>query len=169
MRRHRVLIVDDELAIIKFLRANLEANGFEVLAAIDGAEALRVIETELPDFIILDIVMPKVDGFEVCRRLHKWWQIPIIMLTALGSEEDKVKCLRLGADDYISKPFGVNELMARVRAVLRRTKAAGTIPTQPSFNSGDLKINFVERWVTVADNDVRLTPTEYYSYLQKPV
>jgi len=161
MRKIRILIVDDELSIIKFLRATLKAENYEVLTAMDGAEALQNIEMELPDLVILDIMMPKIDGFEVCRRLREWSQIPIIMLSARGDEGDKVKCLELGADDYITKPFGASELVARVRAVLRRTKAARVIPTQPSFTSGDIKINFVERRVTVAEREVKLTPTEY--------
>jgi len=161
MRKTRILVVDDELSIIKFLRATLKAESYEVLTAMDGAEALQNIEMELPDLMILDIMMPKVDGFEVCRRLREWSQIPIIMLSARGDEGDKVKCLELGADDYITKPFGTSELVARVRAVLRRTKAARVIPTQPSFTSGDIKINFVERRVTVAEREVKLTPTEY--------
>jgi two-component system KDP operon response regulator KdpE len=161
MNKTRILVVDDELSIIKLLRANLETKGYEVLAAMDGAEALQVIEKELPDLIILDIMMPKIDGFEVCRRIREWSQIPIIMLSARHNVEEKAKCLNSGADDYITKPFGVNELIARVKAILRRTKEAGTIPTAPSFTSGDLKINFVERRVTVAGREVRLTPTEY--------
>jgi len=161
MRKTRILVVDDELSIIKFLRATLKAESYEVLTAMDGAEALQNIEMELPDLVILDIMMPKIDGFEVCHRLREWSQIPIIMLSARGDEGDKVKCLELGADDYITKPFGVDELLARVRAVMRRTETAGSIPTQPSFASGDLKINFVERRVTVAGKEVKLTPTEY--------
>jgi len=161
MRRVRILIVDDELALIKLLRANLEANGFGVIAVRDGAEALEAIEREEPDLVVLDILMPRIDGFEVCRRLREWSQVPIIMLSARGGEEDKVKCLGLGADDYITKPFGISELIARVKSVLRRTGASDTTPTQPSFASGDLEINFVERRVTVAGNEVRLTPTEY--------
>jgi len=109
-----------------------------------------------------------MDGFEVCRQLREWSQIPIIMLSARGDESDKVKCLELGADDYITKPFGASELIARVRAVLRRTEAARTIPTQPSFTSGDLKISFAQRQVIVADKEVKLTPTEY-SLLQELV
>jgi len=157
----RILVVDDEPSIRKFLRANLEAKDYKVLTAADGAEALQTIEMELPDLVILDIMMPKMDGFEVCRQLREWSQIPIIMLSARGDENDKVKCLELGADDYITKPFGASELIARVRAVLRRTEAAGSIPTQPSFTSDTLQINFVERQVTVADREVKLTPTEY--------
>jgi len=111
-------------------------------------------------------MMPKIDGFEVCRRLREWSPIPIIMLSARGDESDKVKCLDLGADDYITKPFGAGELIARVKAVLRRTEAAASIPTQPSFTSGDLQINFVKRQVTVAGKEVKMTPTEY-SLLQE--
>ncbi len=161
MTKTHILVVDDELSIIKFLRANLEARGYEVLTAMDGAKALRTFEIELPDLVILDIMMPKMDGFEVCRRIREWSQVPIMMLSARGDEGDKVKCLDLGADDYITKPFGKNELVARVRAVLRRTEAAATIPTQPSFSSGELKINFAQRQVTVAGKEVKLTPTEY--------
>jgi len=166
MNKTRILVVDDELSIIKFLRANLESKGYEVLTAINGAEALQTFEMELPDLVILDIMMPKMDGFEVCRRLREWSQTPIIMLSARGDESDKVKCLDLGADDYITKPFGASELIARVRAVLRRTEAATTIPTRPSFTSGDLEINFAQRQVTVAGKEVKLTPTEY-SLLQE--
>jgi len=161
MRRPRVLIVDDDLGVLKFVRANLQAMDFQTLTAMDGAEALDIIERELPDLIVLDVRMPKMDGFEVCHRVREWSRIPIIMLSARGDVEDKVKGLDLGADDYIAKPFGVNELTARVRVVLRRTGSVGAIPTQPSFTSGDFTINFVERRVTVAGKEVKLTPTEY--------
>jgi len=166
VKKTRILVVDDELTIIKFLRANLEARGYEVLAAVNGTEALRTFEMELPDLVILDIMMPEIDGFEVCRRLREWSQIPIIMLSARGDENDKVKCLDLGADDYITKPFGASELIARVRAVMRRTETSGSTPVQPSFSCGDLEINFAQRQVTVAGEEVKLTPTEY-SLLQE--
>jgi two-component system KDP operon response regulator KdpE len=166
MIKTRILVVDDELSIIRFLRGNLEARGYKVLTAMNGAEALQTFEMELPDLVILDIMMPKMDGFEVCRRLREWSQVPIIMLSARGDEEDKVKCLELGADDYITKPFGKSELIARVGAVLRRTDSTTAMPAQPSFASGELKINFVKRCVTVADKEVKLTPTEY-SLLQE--
>jgi two-component system KDP operon response regulator KdpE len=168
MNKASILVVDDEISIIKFLRRNLEARGYEVFTAMDGAEALQTIEIKLPGLVILDIMMPKIDGFEVCRRLREWSQIPIIMLSARGNEEDKVKCLDLGADDYITKPFGASELIARVRTVLRRTQAATTIPTLPSFTSGDLNISFTQRRVTVAGKEVKFTPTEY-SLLQELV
>ena len=132
MKKKRILVVDDEPSIIKFLKANLETQNYEVLTAMNGAEALKVFEMELPDLMLLDITMPKMDGFEVCRRLREWSQIPIIMLSARGHEEDKVKCLNLGADDYITKPFGASELIARVQAVLRRTDKSGGKASQPS-------------------------------------
>ena len=161
-----ILVVDDEPGIVRFVRANLEDKGYRVLTAMDGSEALRKIEMELPDLVILDIMMPKIDGFEVCRRLREWSQIPTIMLSARGDETDKVKCLDLGADDYLTKPFGTRELLARVRAVLRRTEATKTVSTQPLFTSGDLRISFAQRQVTVAGKEVKLTPTEY-SLLQE--
>jgi two-component system KDP operon response regulator KdpE len=161
MHRPCVLIVDDDPAIIKLVRANLKADGYETLAAMDGAEALEVIERELPDLVILDLMMPKVEGFEVLRRLREWSQVPIIVLSARHGVEDKVKCLNSGADDYISKPFGVNELLSRVKAVLRRARAFGAVSAPPSFSSGNLEINFAQRRVTVAGREIKLTPTEY--------
>lgn len=161
MLKKRILVVDDELNIIKFLRSNLEARDYEVVAAIDGAEALNTFEKELPDLVILDIMMPRVDGFEVCRRLREWTQTPIIMLSARADEGDKVKCLDLGADDYITKPFGAAELIARVNAVLRRSEVGGNQPAQPSFTRGDIMIDFSKRQVSVAGNEIKLTPTEY--------
>ena len=161
MKKTCILVVDDEPAIRKFLRANLESSGYKVIAAADGVEALQTIEMELPALVILDIVMPRMDGFEACRQLREWSQIPIIMLSARSDESDKVKCLELGADDYITKPFGAGELIARIGAVLRRTEDIGTTHTQPSFTSGDIMVNFAERRVTVAEREVALTPTEY--------
>jgi len=161
MRHPRILIVDDDIMILKFLQANLEARDCDTITAMDGTEALNAMERELPDLVILDIVMPNMDGFEACRRIRERSLVPIIMLSARGDASDKVKCLNLGADDYITKPFGVSELMARVRSVLRRTEVTGTPPTQPSFTCGDLKIDFAKRVVTVAGNEVKLTPTEY--------
>lgn len=157
----RILVVDDELPIIKYLRARLESEGFETITAVDGAQALRTIESEFPDLIILDRTLPKVDGIEVCRRLREWSQIPVIMLSGRDAESEMVECLNLGADDYITKPFQINELIARIKAVLRRTEAISAINARPSFNSGDLQVNFMERYVTVAGNEVRLTPIEY--------
>ncbi len=159
--KKRILTVDDELSILRFLRSNLEDRGFTVISATNGEEALHMIEMELPDLIILDVMMPKMDGFEVCRQLREWSQIPIIMLSARGDEKDKVRCLDLGADDYIVKPFGADELIARVSAVLRRTKTASVSPTKSTVTSGDLVINFAARQVTRAGLEIKLTPTEY--------
>ena len=161
MRKSRILIVDDDIGIVKAVRANLRARDWETLAAMDGVEALDVIGREQPDLVILDITMPRMDGFEVCRQVREWSRVPIIMLSAHHDVEEKVKCLNVGADDYITKPFGVNELAARVTAVLRRTKESGIEPTAPSFNSGDVQVNFVERRVVVRGEEVKLTPTEY--------
>jgi two-component system KDP operon response regulator KdpE len=168
MKKTRILIVDDELSIIKFVRATLTARNYEVLTAMNGVSALQTFDGELPDLVLLDINMPELDGFEVCRRLREWSEVPIIMLSARADETDKVKCLDLGADDYLTKPFGTGELLARVRAVLRRTKEAGVIPTQASFSNGHLNISFTERRITVGGKEVLLTPTEY-SLLQELV
>jgi two-component system KDP operon response regulator KdpE len=157
----RILIVDDDAVIIKFVRANLEAEGWQTLTAMDGAEALQTIERELPDLVVLDVMMPNVDGLEVLRQLREWSQIPVIMLSVREEEAYKVKCLNLGADDYVTKPFGADELIARVRAVLRRNETANFVTSQSLFTSGDLQINFGNKQVTAAGNEVRLTPTEY--------
>jgi DNA-binding response OmpR family regulator len=162
-----ILVVDDDPSIIKFITGNLEANDYKVLKARDGEEALKVIEKESPDLMILDIMMPNMDGFEVCRRLRDWSQLPVIMLSAKCDEEDKVKCLNMGADDYLCKPFGLDEILARIRAVLRRTDNNGSIiPTQIAFISGDLNISFIERRVIVNNKEIDLTVTEY-SLLQE--
>ena len=161
MRKPRILIVDDDLAVLKFVRANLQTTDCETIVAMDGKEAMEVVEKELPDLVVLDIMMPKMDGFEVCRRIRQWSQIPIIMLSARHDIGEKVKCLNSGADDYITKPFGVNELRARVHAVLRRTQSMGTVPVVPTFHNGDLEVNFIQRRVRVAGREVKLTPTEY--------
>ncbi len=161
VRRPRILIVDDDTAITKFIRANLEAEGWQTLRAADGAEALKAVEKELPALVILDVMMPNVDGFEVLRRLRQWSQIPVIMLSVREEMAYKVKCLNLGADDYITKPFGADELVARVRAVLRRNEAVNILPRQSFFTSGDLEINFVTTQVTVSGNQIKLTPIEY--------
>jgi len=159
--KKRILVVDDELGILKLLRARLEGGGYEVLAAMDGAEALRTMEAELPDLLILDIMMPGINGIEVCRRIREWSQVPIIMLSARGDENDKVKCLDTGADDYIIKPFGAKELIARVQAVLRRNEKPARLAGQPEFTAGELLINFSRHRVAVAGEEIKLTPIEY--------
>ena len=160
MKKLRILVVDDEVSVIKFVRAALTARDYDVITEMNGVAALQTFEREMPDLVILDINMPSLDGFEVCRRLREWSEVPVIMLSARGDEEDKVKCLDMGADDYLTKPFGTEELLARVRAVFRRTKALA-LPVQPSFSCGALNISFAERRTTIAGKEVRLTPTEY--------
>ncbi len=161
MNTQHILVVDDDQAMIKLLRANLQARGYPVLVAQDGAEALRVIEKNSPDLVILDIMMPKIDGLEVCKRIREWSKIPILILTALGDIGNKVNCFDIGADDYITKPFAIDELMARVRAVLRRSKTAGKQPTPSTFTNGALRVEFASRLVTVAGSEIKLSPTEY--------
>ncbi len=161
MKKTCILVVDDEVSIIRFVSARLRKEGYEIITASNGEEALLRAEEENPTLVLLDIMMPKMDGFEVCRRLREWSEVPIIMLSAKGEESDKVKCLDLGADDYVTKPFGGEELLARVRAVLRRAEVAGAVSDRPPFTSGDLKISFAQRQVTVAGREVKLTPTEF--------
>ena len=161
MKKICILVVDDEVSIIRFVSARLRKEGYEIITASNGEEALLRAEEENPTLVLLDIMMPKMDGFEVCRRLREWSEVPIIMLSAKGEESDKVKCLNLGADDYVTKPFGGEELLARVRAVLRRAEVAGAVSNRPPFTSGDLKISFAQRQVNVAGREVKLTPTEF--------
>jgi DNA-binding response OmpR family regulator len=161
MKRTKILIVDDDPATLKLVQVNLKSVGYETMVAKDGIEALEIWKTWLPELVILDIMMPGMDGFEVCRRIREHSHIPIIMLSARGGSLDKVKCLNLGADDYITKPFGVDELIARVNAVLRRTGASVQAKSQPTFVKGELAVDFDKRKVTVSGNEVKLTPVEY--------
>ena len=161
MDKTRILVVDDDPAILRLLCTNLKARGYEVSSASDGEEALHAVESDFTDLIILDIMMPRLDGVEVCRRVREWSDVPIIVLSARGDEKDKVKCLELGADDYLTKPFGIGEFMARVKSALRHSNGSKAAPAQSNFVSGDLEINFAMRRVTIGDRAVELTPTEY--------
>ena len=161
MGKTHILVVDDDPAILRLLCTNLKARGYQVSTAVDGEESLHVAEGDFIDLIILDLMMPKLDGMEVCRRLRGWSNVPIIVLSARGDEMDKVKCLELGADDYLTKPFGIAELMARIKTALRHGNATQAELTPPNFNCGDLEINFAMRRVTVSGREVTLTPTEY--------
>ena len=166
MQKTHILVVDDDPAILRFLCANLRARDYDVTVATDGREALEMIQRELIDLIILDIMMPQLDGVEVCRRIREWSRVPIVMLSARGEEKDKVNCLELGADDYLTKPFGVAELMARIKTALRHSTVEKFVPGTPVFASGDMEINFDMRRVRVGGTEVKLTPTEY-SLLQQ--
>lgn len=157
----RILVVDDEPRMIDFIRMNLELEGFHVLEARNGLDALETIRTQLPDLVILDIMMPQLDGFETLRMLREFSNIPVIMLTAKGEEDDKVKGLELGADDYITKPFSPRELAVRVKAVLRRSDMPGP-PSEAILEIDDyLSVDFNQREVIVDGEPVKLRPTEY--------
>ncbi len=161
MEKKKILIVDDDPAILRLLSANLKARGYEVLTASNGEESLEAVQRDFVDLIILDLMMPKLDGVEVCRRIREWSSIPIIILSARGDEKDKVKCLDLGADDYLTKPFGIAELMARIKTAFRHRGDPAVSPAQTNFAFDGLEINFAKRHVTVDGTEVVLTPTEY--------
>ncbi len=153
-----ILVVDDEPQIRRVMLTTLTSHGYSVVEAGSGEEALEKIRTERPDLILLDVNMPGITGLETCAEIRTSSDVPIIMLTIRNSERDKVQALDAGADDYVVKPFGVQELMARIRAALRRS-APGE--ATPAFSSGDLKIDFEKRVVTVKNHPVRLTPKEF--------
>jgi two-component system KDP operon response regulator KdpE len=157
----RILLAEDEVALRDFVSRNLHARGFAVLEASNGLEALALWEREDPHLLILDIMMPRMDGLEVCRRVRERSTVPIIVLTALDTESDKVTALDLGADDYLTKPFGVEELLARVRAVLRRTRWEAAAPSSGIKQLGDLEIDLTGHIVRRRGVEVRLTPTEF--------
>jgi len=160
-RAKRILLAEDELALRDFVSRNLRARGFEVLEASNGLEAMAMWERENPHLLILDIMMPRMDGLEVCKRVRQHSAVPIIVLTALDDERDKVTVLDLGADDYLTKPFGVEELLARVRAVLRRTQGEIVTPASSSKRFGDLTIDLTGHVVQLRGTEVRLSPTEF--------
>ena len=158
----RILLAEDEVALRDFVSRNLRARGFEVLEASNGLEAVALWERENPHLLILDVMMPRMDGLEVCRRVREQSAVPIIVLTALDSESDKVSALDLGADDYLTKPFGVEELLARVRAVLRRTQWEAMPPTVSGIKQfGDLEVDLTGHIVRLRGEEVRLSPIEF--------
>jgi two-component system KDP operon response regulator KdpE len=154
----RILVVDDEAAIRRFLRASLSAHAHSVFEAASGEEGIRAVVDHRPDLVILDLGLPDMSGVEVARRLREWTQIPILILSVRGAEADKVEALDAGADDYLTKPFGVRELLARIRVAMRR---ASPSPPDAPFTSGSLSMDLVRRSVTVDGRPVQLTPTEY--------
>jgi two-component system KDP operon response regulator KdpE len=161
MKAKRILLAEDEVALRDFVSRNLRVRGFEVLEASNGLEAMALWEREDPHLLILDIMMPRMDGLEVCRRVREHSAVPIIVLTALDAESDKVTALDLGADDYLTKPFGVEELLARVRAVLRRTQWEVMPPASGIKRFGDLAIDLSGHIVRLRGAEVRLSPTEF--------
>lgn len=163
-QKRTILVTDDDHQILKFVTHNLQFEDYEVLTAHDGRQALALIQEQAPDLVILDLMMPQMDGFEVCQRVRTFSAVPIIILTARDQERDKVRGLELGADDYLTKPFGVEELLARVRAVLRRsefTTNERAYGLSMHLTIGELSIDHAQRLVTMAGQVVSLTPTEY--------
>lgn len=159
-KKASVLVVDDDLHLLRMIRRILELEGYQVLAVTDGETALSTLCEKIPDLVLLDIMMPGLDGVTVCQHIREFSQIPIIMVTAKGGDEEKVRGLDVGADDYITKPFSANELAARVRAVLRRGKQWDAKP-EPAFQCEALVVDFISRRVTLDGKEIDLTATEY--------
>ncbi|NPV86005.1 MAG: response regulator transcription factor [Anaerolineae bacterium] len=156
-----ILVVDDEERMARFIRLNLEHDGFRVVEAYRGVQAMDALRKEMPALILLDVMLPDIDGFEVLRMVREISSVPVIMLTAKGEEDDRVRGLELGADDYVTKPFSPRELVSRVRAVLRRTEAAGEVSKDYVEVDERLKIDFGRREVWLDGKLVKLRPTEY--------
>jgi two-component system KDP operon response regulator KdpE len=158
-----VLVIEDDPPIRRFLRASLSSHGFDVEEAAAGQEALMLAELHPPDMVILDLGLPDMDGLEIIRRLRDWSAAPIVVVSARGQEKDKVAALDAGADDYLTKPFGVGELLARIRVALRHaaTLAAGKDAQTTQFSVGDLRIDLAARRVYIGQREIHLTPTEY--------
>jgi two-component system KDP operon response regulator KdpE len=155
----RILVVDDEPQITRVLRTSLSSQGYDIRVANDGETALEIMKDWTPDMVITDLAMPNMGGIELCRHLRLTTQIPIIVLSVRGDEKSKVQALDVGADDYVTKPFGMEELQARVRANLRRTAANNEEPT--IIEAGDLRIDLTAHRVTVKDSEIHLTPKEF--------
>ncbi|MFP4640735.1 MAG: response regulator transcription factor [Dehalococcoidia bacterium] len=160
-RKRTVMVVDDEPRIIEAVSMNLELEGCQVTSASSGYEALKKISKELPDLVILDVMMPEMDGFETLRRIREISTVPVIMLTVRGEETDKIRGLDLGADDYVTKPFSPRELVSRVKALLRRAETPTAAPKTEIQVDDDLSIDFNRRKVMIRGKEIKLRPTEY--------
>jgi two-component system KDP operon response regulator KdpE len=156
-----VLVIEDEVQIRRFLRATLMANGYRLIEAASAQEGLMQAATRQPEIVVLDLGLPDLDGLEVTRRLREWTTIPIIVLSARGQERDKIAALDAGADDYVTKPFGVGELLARMRVALRHATRTTRDLDTAMFTVGALRVDLAQRRVSVAEQDVHLTPLEY--------
>ncbi len=163
IRKTTVLTADDDPQLLRLVARNLELEDYQVLVASDGQQALEQIEQHAPDLVLLDVMMPRMDGFTVCQRVREFSAVPIIIVTARGQDQDKVRGLDLGADDYLTKPFSIEELLARVRAVLRRAHftASEQAHTMRAATIGDLTIEYAQHLVTMGAREIELTPTEY--------
>jgi len=164
--KEQILIVDDEPRFVRLIEANLETEGYQVLKASNGKEAVEATVANKPDLVLLDVMMPEMDGFQACARIREFSNVPIIMLTAKGEEDQRIKGLNLGADDYIVKPFSAGEMLARVRSVLRRAKTASLEAGETVFTRGDLQIDFARAEVRLDGELVSLSATEYRLLLQ---
>lgn len=160
MEHTHILVVDDEIQIQRLLKTTFEVRGYKVTLAATGREALEAITALHPDLVLLDLGLPELDGIEVTRRIRAWSSVPIIVLSVRDQEQDKIQALNEGADDYVTKPFGTGELIARVQVALRHAARANTTQ-QPVLVAGDLRIDLEHHLVTRRDEDVHLTPTEY--------
>jgi len=160
-RKKLVLVVDDEQRIRRFVRMNLELEGYEVIEASDGLEALDQVREQLPAVVLLDVAMPRMDGFEALEYIRQISEVPVIILTVKGEEEDRVRGLDLGADDYVTKPFSPRELASRIRAILRRVESVSGETAEPVRIDEDLSIDFSRREVIARGERVKLRPTEY--------
>jgi two-component system, OmpR family, KDP operon response regulator KdpE len=160
--RTRALVVEDDPNIVDLIRSNLAVRGFDTIVSADGLRALRLLETEEPDIVLLDLMLPEVDGFELCRQIREHSAVAIIVVSARGGERDKVTALNVGADDYMTKPFSIEELLARITATLRRTRPAAAPEATPTvITVGDLKVDLSAQQVTRNGRAVHLTPTEF--------
>jgi DNA-binding response OmpR family regulator len=163
---NNILVVDDEPRYVRLMEANLLPEGYQVIKAYDGQKAVDIVAERQPDLVLLDVMMPGLDGFQACERIREFSNVPIIMVTAKGEEQDRVTGLDKGADDYVVKPFSATELLARVRAVLRRAQVSGSSFQQAIFEHGNLKIDFARAEVFKEDKMVFLSATEYRLLLQ---
>jgi DNA-binding response OmpR family regulator len=160
-KKTTILIADDDPQLLRLMARNLQFEGYDVLTASDGRTALEITEEKRPDLVLLDIMMPKMDGFTVSQRIREFSNIPIIIVTARGQDQDKIRGLDLGADDYLTKPFNVDELLARSRAVLRRSQFMASEQTINSIQIGDLSIDYTQHIVKRGNKELSLTPIEY--------
>ena len=159
--RTSVLLIEDDPNIVDLIRSNLTVRGFDVVATVDGQASLRALDTENPDIVLLDLMLPDTDGFELCRQIRERSPVGIIVVSARGGERDKVNALHLGADDYMTKPFGIEELLARITATLRRTRPANEEVTPSRVELGDVAVDLEAQQVTKDGEPVHLTPTEF--------
>jgi len=161
MHKTRILVADDDRHVARLLRVNLERAGYEVFAAGNGQEVVKLAAEQKVDLIVLDVMMPGMDGYEACKRIREFSPVPIVFLTAKGEHSDKIRGFDLGGDDFLTKPFNPEELLVRVKAVLRRTQMGADVKPQPVFVCGPLRMDFARHRVHVGQREVKLSPTEY--------